>query len=621
MITLSSNLKQRCRAAQLRCYQFNSYGTLHPVFNVEGISDYKDQLPQAIPYSATAQVDLTMNFLLEKDTHNGQLVFLIFLGELRNSVPKPEALHQELGECCKLVEQEYQLHQVKCDLDERRLAMHGCRNEPRNIVDLIHHFLKCPHMSNKEQREAVVNRLPVEIARKVANNEQDSDFADMLHILKACSQHPNGVEQLAYALYEFENESYEWQALDKFLRYLFNTNVTYTRLKQLLSILREITWPEDVLKDVLRKAYNASMPERCELPDATDGIVLLWLMLDKLAKERQIDAIVKFVEYLAYEVDKRKKQDIRDALRTWSARRADELGMGDFLEKLRQDVQSYAPPSAAYLLIAVDTEDQRTFEIQAWLLNSKNKPVEKTEAFISNESVTEKDISRCIDEIRRQYAEYLSEDLIVEIFLPRKLLSCAVDHWLINVGMRKAKLGHRHKVVVRSLERAQDRLMWAVWERKWNKFQKFKQGEKLDEISVKLKGPLWICKEEECQEEELFDVALSASHVICLALEFVPAADVFDTVLSAGIPIALWSRQQTNHSTPIYDLFKTLLLLDDLSPCPKKLSTLRRSVWEERLEAVLSPNEHPYGHSLTLLWDSPYRLPPGSPVKLLKYPS
>ena len=617
---LSDTLYDFCNTTLRQCDKFNSYESLQTVFVVHDLIDYMPNLPRA--GSPAEQVDQTMSYLSGK-IHKGHLVFLIFLRRLRRDVPQGDALYQELSKCCDLVEQEYWLFQVKPDLEEGRLAMPtGSRNEPKDVVELIQHLLKCRYMNNREQRKEVVNKLSTEgIACNITSNEQDSDFANVWHMLKTCSQHPDGVGQLAYTLYQLEGKSPEWQALDKHIRYLYNTNVTYTRLKQLLSKLREMTWPEDIL----RKAYIASMPEGREIP-GDDESTLLLSMLDELAKVPRKRPIVEFVEHLAYYAEKQQKEDIRDDLKDWSKGRANELGMSLLLDQLRTDVQRYTPPHAAYLLIAVNPhQGEQTFEIQAWLLNSKNKPVEKTAPYISKYPVTLDGVPECIDEIRTQYAEYLSRELTVELLLPNELLCYAADHWPIDLGMEdKAKLGHRYKVVVRSLKRACNKLMWADWQYKWNKFQKFKKGEKPDEGEnpTEVKGPIWICEEEECKEEELFGVTLYTSHVVCVALVFVPpspdATHVFKKALSAGIPIALWPRQHTNHPGTVSDLFKSLLLPDDLSTCLQNLSELPQLVWKERVQAV-PKNEHHHGHHLTLLWDDPQRLPPGSPAQALKY--
>src|SRR5437588_6697954 len=96
---LSSSLRQDCREKLGRCNKFNSHKELSTFFALsKELYTYRDSLSEAD--NKAARIDDTMKFLLDLDTSQGELVFLIFLRELRDSVPNAGGLYRDLSECC-----------------------------------------------------------------------------------------------------------------------------------------------------------------------------------------------------------------------------------------------------------------------------------------------------------------------------------------------------------------------------------------------------------------------------------------------------------------------------------------------------------------------------------------
>ena len=215
--------------------------------------------------------------------------------------------------------------------------------------------------------------------------------------------------------------------------------------------------------------------------------------------------------------------------------------------------------------------------------------------------------------------EYLSEEidkLILEIMLPNELLSHPVDHWLIDNGMALVKLGIQHKVVVRSLERARRKKAWPLWKSKWNALQELLDGN----TNIDDKNYARIFDKSQCETYESLYATLRVPSVVCLALMFASldgAADnghVFTATLGAGIPIAVWSRKYLDTPEILHDILASFLT-------PESLSKIPELVWQQRIAAAESKDEHHPGRHLTLLRDDPNRLPPTTTAIQFTMPS
>src|SRR2546425_10585041 len=114
---------------------------------------------------------------------------------------------------------------------------------------IIRQLLKCLSIKNREQRDLVLDFLPLDITQNISRGK--TDFADVANIVKTCLGYLEGIEQLSYAVYQVEGNTLPWQALEKLLRDIFPRIITYVQLKQLESITAEMGWPSEVL----RRAY------------------------------------------------------------------------------------------------------------------------------------------------------------------------------------------------------------------------------------------------------------------------------------------------------------------------------------------------------------------------------
>lgn len=330
--------------------------------------------------------------------------------------------------------------------------------------------------------------------------------------------------------------------------------------------------------------------------------------------------LLMFVEHLASYMDTQSsswktrilaKKTPQAKLRAWIHTTAKEQGFEKSQMSTKDNLYKPSPKNNAadspYLLIKVTPNDidGDCFIIQSWLLDGTYKVIDYL--YANDDSVPSQDLPNLLQGFLAQSSFRLMEaveDLTVEFCLPRRLLSSDVDHWVVIAGRSTpVKVGIQHRVIVRSLERAHNMELWPSWKSKWSRFQSHLLESGALDGSI---APFLICNEEDCENQESLYARLRNHYVICLALTLIPPeiplskADILDTVLDAGIPIALWPRHCVNHLQASFDSL--------LSSC--NLSELPKLVWKQRLEAASKRDEHHLGHRLTLLWDDPDRLPP-----------
>lgn len=465
---------------------------------------------------------------------------------------------------------------------------------------LVDKLQACSSVANRAQREDVLSHIPDTITRRIVRG--NTDQTDVMHIIEKCSEFDDGIERLVLAIQLIEGSTSAWLGLDKFVHKKFPKIVYYAERQQLLSIAKDI--PEDIL----RKAYLDSLPQDYEDRPRGDLDILLKELAKIPPQQDQTFPVLEFVERLAVYAQGQQALSTRDKLSDWASEKANALGIVDAqLRVLREKAANSRTPvieESPYLLITLESaDDANVYNVQMWLLDNHYQVIRKAEeAFLTFQGISDM-IDQFIEEcLSDEVLVSTMSDLVIEFSLPRSLLCCAVDHLLVNPGFLKVELGVQYKVVVRSLERACKRKMWAAWKQKWQIFQKFVETQQA--ITSDL---IWIPTEEPLANKSLY-ARLYGSSIICFVLTHVPPAfseqntHVFDVLLTSGIPIALWPRKQIKNP----EMFNSFLSHDTVYSLP-------RLVWEQRKKAMEAyercETDH-VGSNLTLLWDDPSRLPP-----------
>ena len=218
---------------------------------------------------------------------------------------------------------------------------------------------------------------------------------------------------------------------------------------------------------------------------------------------------------------------------------------------------------------------------------------ESTEAFLQR--ILSEAVATC-----GERHEIPVSNLVVLWFLPFELLSLPVEHWGIPFGKKKWCSGKRvEAVLVRSFDRQFDphyRALNGECKMYWQRLLKARHSpcqqvlKYLDAVADQIDNN-WIC----------------SATVGCRFVEASNSSmqeDIWDSILSLGIPIALWLRHLEQEVSCADQLLKAISK-EAIAELPKALTTHRKTVLPSKAE---EPIEDPTGVAhLSLLWDNPFR--------------
>ena len=306
--------------------------------------------------------------------------------------------------------------------------------------------------------------------------------------------------------------------------------------------------------------------------------------------------------------------------------------MQDKLENLAQtnnqsstDVcPNQSAKTESYILLAKlePYQGKDEYLLSAWLVldNDNSVPNEKSSKIISlidsNETrpgilcnLTEapQELNKLLEKAL-QYLICKSYYLItIELFLPSNLMCEKVDQWEILDIDEKVPLGTRYPIRLRSLERLHWRYLYyrrSQWCIFWDKVKNvlhestsdlFEHLEEMDNFDrEKLETKL--------EEEEIIGLKITRAHPESIR------KDLFKAIQRATTPIAIWTREDIpnlDQATFIDQLLKD-----------QPLRYLCQSVQKKRKKAKAQKKEHLSFH-LAILWENPYRLPPGTIEELM----
>lgn len=271
--------------------------------------------------------------------------------------------------------------------------------------------------------------------------------------------------------------------------------------------------------------------------------------------------------------------------------------------EIPQEIENISNPQSSYLMLKIETSSnvsngEPRYLIQAWFtqyISNNWEPIlldiPKT---LDNYSKHELKpiftylINKCRQRMRTSF-------LVIECFVPRKLLSLDFECWEYEEYEENTSLTRVFSSVhIRCAERInypQD--LQTIWRKKWEDIQKEFKALDIEQDTKAVNDPEMYFS----QEKTLWaNLCTSSSKDL---------DQLFKKVLKYGIPVAIWSRchTQLNHRICINDL---------VTQCKGQVLELPGQVRLRRKNAPSNSNEDPenLGHHLSLLWDNPNRLPP-----------
>jgi hypothetical protein len=346
-----------------------------------------------------------------------------------------------------------------------------------------------------------------------------------------------------------------------------------------------------------------------------------------------------FVELLARRIPKSMDKAAAKPLYDWLDAAFDEPDWtDDYRERLRHGLRQFdslpTTSDQGYLILRVEPlepplrspEGKPLYGVMAWLDGTEHDCTLLAESQLTVEELP-KTLSECRDELAKKRIPL--ENIQVELILPRSLRGHGIDQWLVAEALdEEVPLGTAHPLVVRCLERysgpSKDKLQLAMLRFK----ARLEAGDQPCRLIPALTAPaapaheaLWVAGVRGGQALR-FQLEHRTACCLCVLSEQPEAvvrdakADLFNTLLRAGVPAILWARQPPDPHTNLQAEFCNLIDTKPLANVPVNVKEHRRAnalveeAWQERVKQGLAAGAAPWhlGRHLTVIWDDPRRL-------------
>lgn len=370
--------------------------------------------------------------------------------------------------------------------------------------------------------------------------------------------------------------------------------------QQLITLLKSI----DI--DKIIKAYSLCLPE-ARPPSREETLETLISRLEDMPEAQDgLKPIFSFIKYLSKDHSLTSAQ--REALKAWVQAQGLAVKLLDI-----EPEEMPANKGETYLMVKVKhrviNDPARGYQISAVLARDPNPFEEKDNSqqdWISIPSPTDPKLSPAYstNELETILCELLKKcgaqvaitDLVVQLFLPKELMSLPIEHWQLPRG--KQSCGQRCKaVLVRSSERYSLDYKWTEgdWKKYWNRF--------LGSPEANCSKALPILNP---QSGNSYIQPHQSTVVGCRFIEHShqqKQEEFWDDLLSQGLPIAFWIRQLGMTSEKeAKKVMNSVTRSCSIKNLPKSLMKKRQKLLSE-----VSENERLTKAPLCLLWDNPFR--------------
>jgi len=483
---------------------------------------------------------------------------------------------------------------------------------PYELQQLVDRFLACQSIEDKAARGIILGMLPQHIRNSI--DEHSQNRVHVTNIVKQCLNHQDVFDVLIEAVRYFEKASFQMQALDEEIEKLFHQTIPRAQVAYLCQLMVHVTLTDNDL----RRFYKKVAPQgglKWQYPQGNGDRDTLYKILRQLAKARiqkpaNTHPLVEFIEELVA-VNEPSVQEVRDDLYTWIEDAVEALGIHS-----RQHAEQFDISPKVYLMVQLRPKQPLTdkteltkakFYVEAWFIYSGGeRPLRN---FDEEKEYLLKDIPGIVQDLVQQSSRELFDvfpgnyELTIEFFLPFELLLYEVDHWQIKLGLRSmTRIGSKHPVVVRSLERVTPTYikdLWKDWYTRWRRFEQLQR--QFHEGAI-----VQVCDYDTCR---LLSIDSFHEDIVGFVQSFIPSSNeesltsILVAIIDSGIPVALLPRPQNiiseQHRTSLEQVIKECLSSD-----------LPSAICEVRRRASETGEQTHAGHYLTLLWDDPNRLPP-----------
>lgn len=435
---------------------------------------------------------------------------------------------------------------------------------------IVNALLECACL--KSGRDVVAAQLHQDIRQRLMPNP-NSQTASFLDLVDGCLQFGGGIEELLRIIGFLEGKNsraFETVCLAVLeARFLCQTKLPGGALAELKTQLDELNH----LESRLDRIVNASLRGGPALdPFGRLTLHTAFLELALLGG----DYGISFLQRLTRE--DRAEAQARE-IHGWMERHATQLGVS--LESVRADIEKKANQAVCILLkIEENRMEDDHFLMQAWGWRGEEEgaipieldaKLEEESRFGKGHPVAKLD-GAVREAIRAAKYQYGAADVVVELFVERKLFGQAIGGWEIHVGeSSRARLVNKHPVFLRWLNRYGPRRRdYGEWKKKWEQVK-----------TVSRPAVEWSPVKDSHQPEEITNGWAADDRGLCLALGYVPPprreGDLLDAVRDCGTPILCWVNPIHDGEDLVKETFESMLQDSRLADLPTHFLKLRQT--------------------------------------------
>lgn len=373
------------------------------------------------------------------------------------------------------------------------------------------------------------------------------------------------------------------------------------------------------LETAFRDSFPAYAYQFDSFPIETEPSKVFYKCFEILAKYREnpltkVYPMLKFIKYISLQcLEKKQYESFKDAFNEWIVYAISDLydkpdwkSILESLEALKLPV-SNKEEEKKYLGIRIFPSTINRYNLESWVYDEEGMI-----CTVDAQSLEEIKLKHIPDIQAKATKGHRSDQIIINFFLPRPLITEDVDQWRTEEDKNSLTLGSKHIVIVRSYERSHR-----------YKEEPFLELVKRTNLLGKGINSVKVCSSIDsttaaCMiNPDIKDIATLnknlniAEKLVLVLLEQEPDSthhenknDVLNYILKSGIPIIMWLRNLNN------DICGSVLSKFIEALEKQKLKDLPSHIFELRKKAFNDSNDYCLGNNITLIWDDPDRLPP-----------
>lgn len=471
-------------------------------------------------------------------------------------------------------------------------ARGGSTNYERSLVEAI----LASRLTEPGHRDLFVSELTLRLRVDISSHSEAR--AQAIAVVRACQREPGGLRALADSVAFIQPEAASTTEIAHLVDEAFVAELFRDKDVRAVHALLAAASTEGVAE-----VWYAAAGDAAPLPDRPIATMLEAFehLATINARADGIPPALAFVEYLAARsAGDPLRPDLPDRLRAWSERQATEFGMISALARLRAAIatEPMLPPAPACLVIQIQPKpiEPDAYLLSHWLQHRRGhwQPERGPDT-----EVGAADLERAVDGLVGEAEEVWSSacgEPSIEVVLPVDMMDRAVEWWSAEADA--VPLGVEYPLVLRSLERMQEKRWHRPWRNKWESLRKGtfqthwapdgSDADTLQRWNIALRS-----------RPELASVALPAPPGQAQVGGLPATIWALRMALRAGAPVVMWTRRHR----PVAEFRHAVETLLDgaLAELPQRLRALRRTAAES--VAVLETTVR----HLAVIYDDPNR--------------